>query len=98
MTYHSLVQVMDAGTSNTLDTYTRFHPLHQYLLLSEAIFWEEERYLEILPEHVVYERPWLHYDESSYVVFCSVCQRYNAMTRGRFASGSKDMPFLSARN
>ena len=58
VTYHSFVQVMDAActsTSNTLDTYTRYHPLHQYLLLSEAIFWEEERYLEILPEHVIYE-------------------------------------------
>ena len=40
---------------------------------------------------------WLQYDESSDVVFCSVCQRYNAMTRGRFASGSKDMPFVSVR-
>ena len=42
--------------------------------------------------------PWLHYDEPSDLVFCSVCQRYNAMTRGRFASGSKDIPFLSVRN
>ena len=98
--YHSFVQVMDAActsTSDTLDTYAQFHPPHTYCFPKRS--YGKKNVIWSSCQRTWFTKwPWLHYDEPSDVVLCSVCQRYIAMIQGRFASGSKDMPFVSVRN
>jgi len=82
------------SSSDKLDTCTLLHPPHTYCFLKWS-FGKKNVILRSCQSTSFTKWPWLHYDEASDVVFCSVCQKYNTVTQGRFASGSKDMPFVS---
>jgi len=82
-----------ASSSGTTDA-TRFHPPHTYSFPKRS-FGKKNAVLRSCQSTWFTKWRWLHYDEASDVVFCSVCQRYNTVTEERFSSVSKDTPFVS---